>query len=144
MATKSFSASEVTRQWFVVDVAGVPLGRAASKIASILRGKHKTIYTPHTDTGDFVIVINADRARLTGRKKEAPFRWHTTWIGHLKERKLGETMERKPEYLMTKAVKGMLPKGPLGRAMLRKLKVYCGAEHPHAAQKPISLDITRE
>jgi large subunit ribosomal protein L13 len=141
MPTQSFSASDVTRQWFVVDVNGVSLGRAAARIASILRGKTKPTYTPHADTGDFVIVVNADKARLTGNKAAAPFRWHTPWMGHLKERPLGDVMAKKPEFIVEKAVKGMLPKGPLGRAMLRKLKVYAGAEHPHAAQKPVVLDI---
>ena len=144
MATQSFSTSDVAKRWYTVDMTGVPLGRAAARIAHVLRGKAKAEYTPHADVGDFVIVLNADKALLTGNKLDGQlWRWHTPWIGHLRERTLRQMMETKPEYMMWKAVKGMLPKGPLGRAMLRKLKVYRGTEHPHAAQKPEILDISK-
>jgi large subunit ribosomal protein L13 len=140
--TKAFDEKKVKRQWFVVDVAGVPLGRAASRVASILRGKHKPEFTYHSDVGDFVIVVNAGKARLTGAKAQRElFRWHSGYLGSLRERPLGKMLEEKPEYMFWRAVRGMLPKGPLGRKMLRKLKVYRGAEHPHQAQKPKSLHI---
>lgn len=141
--TKSFSADDVERAWFVVDMTDLPLGRAATRIATILRGKHKPQFTLHADVGDFVIAVNASKTGLTGKKAEREkFRWHTGYVGHLRERTLGELKETKPEFLVRKAVKGMLPKGPLGRSMLRKLKVYAGAEHPHEAQKPEVLDIS--
>ena len=144
MRTVSFAAADVTKKWFVVDVDGVPLGRAASRIAMILRGKNKPQYTPHDDVGDFVIVVNVDKARLTGAKLDRDvWRWHTGYMGHLRERTMATMMETKPDYMMWKAVKGMLPRGPLGRAMLRKLKVYKGGEHPHEAQQPQTLDITK-
>jgi len=144
MATQSFATGDVTKRWYTVDMDGVPLGRAAARIAMILRGKTKPEYTPHADVGDFVIVINADKALLTGNKLDRQlWRWHTTYLGNLRERTLRHMMETKPEYMMWKAVKGMLPKGPLGRAMLGKLKVYRGAQHPHEAQKPEVLDITK-
>ena len=142
MRTRSFATGQVERRWFVVDVEGLPVGRAASRIASILRGKHKPQYTPHADVGDFVIVVNAAKARLTGNKPESPWRWHTGYLGHLRERSHAWMMEHKADFMVHKAVKGMLPKGPLGRAMLRKLKVYKGPEHPHAAQRPEKLDIS--
>jgi large subunit ribosomal protein L13 len=140
--TQSFATGTVDRKWFVVDVDGLSVGRAATQIASVLRGKTKPQYTPHADVGDFVIVVNAAKAKLTGTKPEKPWRWHTGYLGHLRERSHGWMMEHKPDFMMHKAVKGMLPKGPLGRAMLRKLKVYKGAEHPHAAQKPEKLNIS--
>jgi len=141
--TKSFKKDEVARVWYVVDVAGLPLGRAASRIATVLRGKHKPQYTPHADTGDFVVAVNAARLVLTGRKAETElYRWHTGYLGHLRARPLGHVLETKPDFLLRKAVKGMLPRGPLGRAMLRKLKVYAGPEHPHSAQKPAVLDLS--
>ncbi len=143
-ATRFFRKDDVERAWYVVDVAGLPLGRAAARIATLLRGKHKPQYTPHADTGDFVIAVNAAKVTLTGRKAERePFRWHTGYLGHLRERPLGEVLARKPDFLLRKAVKGMLPRGPLGRAMLRKLKVYAGPEHPHQAQQPRDLDLSR-
>ncbi|NOZ00758.1 MAG: 50S ribosomal protein L13 [Deltaproteobacteria bacterium] len=143
--TKSFSTGDVDRAWYVVDMDGLPLGRAAVRIATILRGKHKPQYTPHADVGDFVIAVNAGKAALSGNKAtRGMVRWHTGYPGHLKERTIGEMMEAKPEFMIRKAVKGMLPKGPLGRSMLRKLKVYAGAEHPHEAQKPESLDISQK
>jgi len=144
MRTRSFATDDVTRRWFVVDVEGVPLGRAAARIATVLRGKNKPEFTPHADVGDFVVVVNADKAVLTGMKAERElWRWHTGYLGHLRERTLGQMMATKPDYMMWKAVKGMLPKGPLGRKMLKKLKVYAGAEHPHAAQTPQALDLTK-
>lgn len=140
--TKSFSKEEVTRRWYVVDLSGLTLGRAAARIATILRGKHKPVFTPHADTGDFVIAINASKVVLSGRKAEREFyRWHTGTVGNLKEVPLGKMLEEKPTLLVKQAVKGMLPKGPLGRALLRKLKVYEGPQHPHQAQKPIPLDL---
>jgi large subunit ribosomal protein L13 len=143
MRTRSFATGDVTKRWFVVDVDGVPLGRAAVRIATILRGKNKPEYTPHSDVGDFVIVVNASKAALTGAKAQRElWRWHTGYLGHLRERTLAQMMETKPDYMMWKAVRGMLPRGPLGRAMLRKLKIYAGTEHPHSAQKPETLDIT--
>jgi large subunit ribosomal protein L13 len=143
-STVSFSTSDVTKRWYTVDMDGVPLGRAAARIAMVLRGKTKPEYTPHADVGDFVIVLNASKAKLTGNKLDRElWRWHTNYLGHLRQRTMRVMMETKPEYMMWKAVKGMLPKGPLGRAMLRKLKVYAGATHPHEAQKPEVLDITK-
>jgi len=142
--TLSFATGDVPRNWYVVDVAGLSLGRASSRIAHILRGKHKPQYTPHADVGDFVVVVNVDKAVLTGNKPEALWRWHTGWIGHLRERTNAFMMEHKPDFMLHKAVKGMLPKTILGRQMLKKLKIYSGAEHPHAAQKPVVLDISEK
>lgn len=139
--TRAFQ--KVERAWYVVDVADQPLGRAAARIAILLRGKHKPQYTPHADTGDFVIAVNASRVVLTGRKSSRELlRWHTGTLGHLRERPLGTVLAQKPDFLLRKAVKGMLPRGPLGRAMLRKLKVYPGPEHPHQAQRPRGLDLS--
>lgn len=144
MYTKSFAAHQIDKKWYVVDIDGLPLGRAAARIAMVLRGKSKPTYTPHADTGDFVIVVNAAKAELTGAKATRElWRWHTGYLGHLRERKVGQMMETKPDYMVWKAVRGMLPRGPLGRAMLKKLKVYTGAEHPHAAQKPEALDLSK-
>ncbi len=133
---------EVKRKWYVVDAAGKPVGRIATRIARILRGKHKPIYTPNVDTGDFVIVINADKVVLTGRKLDQKYyRWRTTRPGSMKERTARQILQEKPEMVVQRAVKGMLPKNKLGRKMFKKLKVYTGAEHPHAAQKPETLVI---
>jgi large subunit ribosomal protein L13 len=144
MRTKSFATKDIDRKWYVVDVDGVTLGRAAARIAMILRGKHKPTYTPHDDTGDFVVVLNSAKAVLTGRKLEQKmFIWHTGYMGHLRERTYADVMENKPSEVFKKAVKGMLPRGILGRQMLTKLKVYEGAEHPHEAQMPEKLDITK-
>ncbi len=144
MRTRSFATQEIDKQWFVVDVEGVPLGRAAARIAMVLRGKHKPQYTPHADTGDYVVVVNADKATLTGLKAEREsWRWHTGYVGHLRSRTLGHMMASKPEFMMRKAIKGMLPRGPLGRKMLTKLKVYSGSEHPHDAQQPKALDLSK-
>jgi len=144
MRTRSFATKDVDRKWYVVDVDGVTLGRAAARIAMILRGKHKPTYTPHDDTGDFVVVVNSAKAVLTGRKLEQKmFVWHTGYMGHLRERTYADVMENKPSEVFKRAVKGMLPRGPLGRQMLTKLKVYEGAEHPHEAQLPEKLDLSK-
>jgi large subunit ribosomal protein L13 len=141
---KSFVAKphEVEKKWYVVDAEGKTLGRMASEVAKVLRGKHKPIYTPHVDTGDFVIIINADKVVLTGKKLDQKmYRWHTGYVGHLRERSYRDMMQTKPEKVVFEAVKGMLPKNSLGRQMATKLKVYRGAEHNHAAQKPEVLEV---
>ncbi len=136
------SPSDVERKWYVVDAEGKTLGRLASEIASVLRGKKKPIYTPHIDTGDYVIVVNAEKVVTTGRKlNQKVYYHHSEYVGGMKETTLKEMLAKKPEYVITHAVKGMLPKGPLGRQMLKKLYVYAGPEHKHAAQKPEPLDI---
>jgi large subunit ribosomal protein L13 len=135
-------AETVERKWYVVDAAGLTLGRLASKVASVLRGKNKPNYTPNVDTGDFVIVINTDKVVLTGKKLENKFyRYHTGYIGGLKEISYKKMMEEKSDLAVYEAVKGMLPKNSLGRAMIKKLRVYKGAEHNHAAQKPETLKV---
>ena len=142
MKTYMAKAEAVERKWYVVDAAGVPLGRLASKVASVLRGKNKPTYTPNVDTGDFVIIINTDKTVLTGKKLENKFyRYHTGYIGGLKEISYKKMMAEKSDLAVYEAVKGMLPKNSLGRAMLKKLKVYKGAEHNHAAQKPEVLKV---
>lgn len=142
MSTFSAKPETVKRDWYIVDAAGKTLGRLASEIASRLRGKHKAEYTPHVDTGDYIIVINAEKVAVTGRKRTDKIYYrHTGYIGGLKEASFKEMIERHPEQVIEIAVKGMLPKGPLGRAMYRKLKVYAGNEHNHAAQQPQVLDI---
>lgn len=136
------SPSDVERKWYVVDAEGKTLGRLASEIANILRGKKKPIYTPHIDTGDYVIVVNAEKVVTTGKKlNQKIYYHHSEYVGGMKETTLKDMLAKKPEYVMTHAVKGMLPKGPLGRQMLKKLFVYAGPEHKHAAQKPEALDI---
>ena len=128
---------KVERKWYVVDADGQTLGRLASEIAKVLRGKNKPIYTPHIDTGDYVIVVNADKVKVTGKKLDQKIYYrHSGYVGGMKEFTLREMMDRKPERVIELAVKGMLPKGPLGRAMIKKLHVYAGPEHNHAAQKP--------
>ena len=142
MSTFMAKASNVERQWYVIDAEGEVLGRLASKIALILRGKHKPTFTPHVDTGDYVIVINADKMVLTGKKlDEKLYRHHTGYAGGLKETTYRVMMAKKPEFVLKEAVRGMLPKGPLGYAMLKKLHVYRGAEHGHQAQKPVAFDL---
>ena len=142
MKTYMAHAETVERKWYVVDAAGVPLGRLASRVASILRGKNKPTFTPNVDCGDFVIIINTDKAVLTGKKLENKFyRYHTGYIGGLKEISYKKMMEEKSDLAVYEAVKGMLPKNSLGRTMLKKLKVYKGAEHNHAAQKPEVLPL---
>ena len=142
MQTHSVKPSEVQRKWFVVDATDKPLGRLASKVAMVLRGKHHAQYTPHTDTGDFVVIINADKVKLTGGKLNTKnYYRHSGIPGGFRAEPYRLLMERKPELAIEKAGKGMLPKNPLGRAMHGKLKVYAGASHPHAAQKPAALAI---
>lgn len=136
---KTFMASPATidRKWYVVDANGMTLGRLASEIASILRGKNKPTFTPHMDTGDYVIVVNAEKVKVTGRKLDQKIYYHHSgYVGGLKETTLKEMLAKHPERVVEHAVKGMLPKGPLGRDMYRKLFVYTGPEHKHAAQKP--------
>ncbi|MDO4166904.1 MAG: 50S ribosomal protein L13 [Eubacteriales bacterium] len=141
---KSYMASPSTieRKWYVVDATGHTLGRLASEVANVLRGKNKPTYTPHIDTGDYVIIVNADKIKVTGKKLEQKIYYHhSEYVGGMKETTLKEMLEKKPEYVITHAVKGMLPKGPLGRQMLKKLHVYAGPEHEQAAQKPEALEI---
>ncbi|MDD2374597.1 MAG: large subunit ribosomal protein [Clostridiales bacterium] len=140
MSTYVAKAAEVQRKWYVVDAEGMVLGRMATEIARVLRGKHKPEYTPFVDTGDFVIVINADKVVLTGNKLDQKmYRYHTQYPGGLKETTYRKMMLKKPEKVVELAVKGMLPKNALGRAMYKKLKVYAGAEHGHEAQMPEKL-----
>lgn len=140
MKTQSAKQEDVERKWYVVDAEEQVLGRLASNIANILRGKHKPIFTPHVDTGDFVVVINADKVKLTGRKEtDKLYHRHTGWVGGLVTQTAADIREKAPEDLVKKAVKGMVPSGPLGRQVLTKLKVYAGGEHPHSAQKPETL-----
>ena len=141
---KTFVAKpeSVQRDWFVVDAEGKTLGRLATQIASRLRGKHKPEYTPHVDTGDYIVVVNCEKITVTGNKAKGKIYYsHTGFIGGIKEISFEKLIAKKPEMVLEKAVKGMLPRGPLGREMFRKLKVYAGAEHKHAAQQPQVLDI---
>ena len=144
MKTRSTPTAEAiaNRTWFVVDLDGQTLGRAATRIAHVLRGKHKPTFTPHVDDGDYVIVINAAKVHLTGRKlDQKTYYRHTGYVGGLKATTAGEMLAKKPEEVIRKAVKGMLPRGPLGRAQLRKLKVFAGPEHEHGAQQPEPLNL---
>ena len=142
MSTITAKKADLEKSWFVVDLENQVLGRAATEIARILRGKHKAIYTPSVDTGDFVIVLNAEKVKLTGDKLNKKMYYsHSNHPGGLKEISAGKLLEKKPEELIRKAVKGMLPKNNLGRLMFRKLKVYTGAEHPHQAQQPRELKL---
>ena len=142
MKTYMAKAETVERKWYVVDAAGVPLGRLASRVAAVLRGKNKPTFTPNVDTGDFVIIINTDKVVLTGKKLENKFyRYHTGYIGGLKEIPYKKMMAEKSDLAVYEAVKGMLPKNSLGRAMIKKLRVYKGAEHNHVAQKPETLKV---
>ncbi|NVK11176.1 MAG: 50S ribosomal protein L13 [Gammaproteobacteria bacterium] len=142
MKTFSAKAESVQREWFIVDAKDKTLGRLAAEIATRLRGKHKPEYTPHVDTGDYIIVVNAAEVAVTGNKaKDKMYHAHTGYPGGLKSISFEKLIEKAPERTIQSAVKGMLPKGPLGRAMFKKLKVYPGAEHPHAAQQPKQLDI---
>ena len=140
--TYSPKAAEIERTWYVIDAENEVVGRLASRVATILRGKHKPTYAPHADCGDFVIVVNAEKVRFTGNKETAKqyFR-HTGYPGGDRRRTPKEVRERRPEFIVRNAVKGMLPKGPLGRQMFTKLKVYAGPEHPHAAQQPQELTL---
>lgn len=141
---KTFSAkpAEVTRDWYVVDASDKTLGRLATEIARRLRGKHKPEYTPHVDTGDYIVVVNADKIRVTGRKEQDKYyhRW-TGYVGNMKSEPLGNLRERAPERIIQYAVKGMMPRNPLGRAMLRKLRVYRGPDHRHQSQQPQPLEL---
>ena len=140
--TYSPKAGEIEREWFVVDATGMPLGRLSTEVARVLTGKHKPQYAPHVDTGDFVIVVNAERAVLTGNKEtDKTYYRHSTHPGGLKQATAAEIRKKRPALLVEKAVWGMLPKNKLGRRQLRKLKVYAGPEHPHAAQQPAPLAI---
>jgi large subunit ribosomal protein L13 len=142
MRTYTPKASEITRQWHVVDAKGLVLGRMCTEVARLLRGKHKPTFAPHIDTGDHVIVVNASKVVLTANKGERELVWrHSGYPGGIKSQRYGDLLARKPEELIRRTVKGMLPKGPLGRQMIGKLKVYAGPDHPHAAQSPEPLDL---
>ena len=145
MYTRSTPVAEAIadRKWWIVDLEGKTVGRAATRIAHILRGKHKATFTPHIDDGDFVIVINAEKVNFTGNKwADKTYYHHSGYVGGLKETTAEELLERKPEEIIRKAVKGMLPRGPLGRAQLKKLKIYIGSDHPHTAQQAEVLDLS--
>ena len=142
MKTFSAKASEVSRDWFVVDASDKTLGRLASEIAHRLRGKHKAEYTPHVDTGDYIVVVNAEKVRVSGAKTtDKMYHHHTGYPGGLKSISFEKLIDKAPERVIQGAVKGMLPRNPLGRAMFKKLKVYAGSEHPHSAQQPQALNI---
>ena len=142
MNTFMASPATIERKWYVVDASGKTLGRLSSEVAKVLRGKNKPIFTPHIDTGDYVIIVNADKVKVTGKKlDQKKYYHHSDYVGGMKETSLKEMIAKKPEKVIELAVKGMLPKGPLGREMYKKLFVYAGAEHPHAAQKPEVLDV---
>jgi large subunit ribosomal protein L13 len=142
MKTFSAKSETVQRDWYIVDASGKTLGRLCSELAIRLRGKHKPVYTPHVDTGDYLVVINAEKIAVTGNKlADKKYHRFTGYVGNLKTQSLGQLLDKHPERVIEIAVKGMLPKNPLGRAMYRKLKVYAGAEHPHAAQQPQVLDL---
>ena len=141
---KTFSAkpAEVRRDWYVVDATGKTLGRLSTEIARRLRGKHKPEYTPHVDTGDYIVVVNAEKIRVTGNKlKDKTYYRHTGYIGNMKSITLDKLLDKAPERALEHAVKGMLPRGPLGRKMLSKLRIFAGPEHNHAAQQPIPLEV---
>ena len=144
MQTKSFNAESTDQAWHVVDVDGAVLGRIASRIAMVIRGKHKPTYTTNGDVGDFVVVVNAEKVRLTGNKTaDKMYHRHSGYLGGLKSINAGDLMEKDPTAIVTKAVWGMLPKGPLGRRMFKKLKVYACTDHPHGAQNPQPLDLSK-
>ena len=137
MNTYMANADKIERKWYVVDAEGKTLGRLASEVAKVLRGKNKPVFTPHVDTGDYVIIVNAEKVSVTGKKLDQKIYYHhSDYVGGMKETTLREMMAKKPEKVLELAVKGMLPKGPLGRSMIKKLHVYAGPEHNHAAQKP--------
>ena len=142
MNTFMASPATIERKWYVIDASGKTLGRLSSEVAKVLRGKNKPIFTPHIDTGDYVIIVNADKVKVTGKKlDQKKYYHHSDYVGGMKETSLKEMIAKKPEKVIELAVKGMLPKGPLGREMYKNLFVYAGAEHPHAAQKPEVLDV---
>jgi len=142
MTTESAKPAEVRREWYVVDAEGKTLGRLASEVARRLRGKHKAQYTPHVDTGDYIVVVNVEKVRVTGNKlANKMYHHHTGYVGNLKSINLEKLLAKAPERVITHAVKGMMPRNPLGRAMLKKLRVYAGPEHRHQAQQPKPLEI---
>ncbi|HKQ43671.1 MAG TPA: 50S ribosomal protein L13 [Pseudonocardia sp.] len=142
MSTYSPKPGDITHAWHVIDATDVVLGRLAAQAATLLRGKHKPMYAPHMDTGDFVVIVNAEKVAVTGNKRADKFVYrHSGYPGGLRQRSVGEMLEKQPDRLVEKAIKGMLPKNRLGRAMGKKLKVYAGPEHPHAAQKPTPYEI---
>ncbi|RUA04293.1 MAG: 50S ribosomal protein L13 [Gammaproteobacteria bacterium] len=142
MKTFSAKAHEVKRDWLLIDADGKTLGRLATQVASRLRGKHKPEFTPHTDTGDYIVIINAEKVTVTGNKfDDKTYYHHTGYVGNLKSIKFKDLQAKKPEEIINKAVRGMLPKGPLGRDMFRKMKVFVGSEHTHSAQQPQLLEI---
>ncbi len=144
MRTYSPKPGEVTRTWHVIDAQDVVLGRLATQAATLLRGKHKPTYAPHVDTGDFVVIINADKVALTGAKRDQAFQYrHSGFPGGLRKQSFGEVLDTRPDRLVEKAIKGMLPKNRLGRAIAGKLKVYTGPNHPHAAQQPQPFEIKK-
>ena len=140
MSSFMANPAKVERKWYVVDATGYTLGRLASEVAKVLRGKNKPVFTPHIDTGDYVVIVNAEKIKVTGKKLDQKIYYHhSEYVGGMKETTLREMLAKKPEKVVELAVKGMLPKGPLGRQMFTKLHVYAGPEHPHAAQKPEAL-----
>ncbi|MCG2633781.1 MAG: 50S ribosomal protein L13 [Gammaproteobacteria bacterium] len=142
MKTEFPNPADVQREWFLVDADGKTLGRLATEVASRLRGKHKPIYTPHADTGDYIVIINAEKVAVTGNKNESKlYQHHTGYVGNLKTTTLGKLREKAPTRIIELAVKGMLPKNSLGRSMIRKLKIYAGSEHGHQAQQPQPLEL---
>jgi large subunit ribosomal protein L13 len=142
--TYSPKPGEVARAWHVIDAEDVVLGRLATQVATLLRGKHKPTYAPHVDTGDFVVIVNAEKVVLTGNKRDQAFAYrHSGYPGGLRKKSFGELLDTRPDRLLEKVVKGMLPKNKLGRAQGKKLKVYAGPEHPHAAQQPTPFEITK-
>lgn len=142
MSTFMANKGNIVRKWYILDAAGKPLGKTAATAATLLRGKHKPEYTPHADCGDYVVIVNAEKAVLTGKKAEQKmYRTHSGYVGGLKETKYRKLLAEKPEFAVRHAVVGMLPKGPLGRQMAKKLKVYSGPDHEHAAQQPEKYDL---
>jgi large subunit ribosomal protein L13 len=142
MKTTLVKSSDVQRQWYIIDASGLVLGRLAVKVAGILRGRHKPTYTPHMDTGDFVIIVNADKIAVTGKKEEQKtYMFYSGWMGNEKYRTLADMREKKPVFIIEHAVKGMMPKNRLARQMLTKLKIFAGPEHPHDAQMPTPLSL---
>ena len=142
MSTFMANPDKIDRQWYVVDAKGVTLGRLASEVASVLRGKNKPVFTPHVDCGDYVIVVNADKVKVTGKKLDQKIYYnHSEYVGGMRETTLRELLAKKPERVVELAVKGMLPKGPLGRKMYTKLHVYAGPNHEQQAQKPVAMEI---
>lgn len=142
MSTYMAKKGAFERKWYVIDAQDLVLGRLATQVATMLRGKHKPIFTPHVDTGDYIIVVNAEKVKLTGKKLDQKmYRHHTGYPGGLKEMSARHMLERKPEFLLKEAVRGMLPKGPLGYAMIKKLHVYAGPEHNHQAQQPVPFEV---